>query len=506
MTRSEQALARLMLRTERGPLRPLWAAIHASAIRIVAAYLRRGLAADVYLKGGFGFAERIYGVSDVDMFVVVKGDPAHLDSLRVRLERLRRALPLFAKVFQVWIYTDARLEALRARSFLTQSWAGDLTPDELALAERPGLYGATRDWRRLGASRSHRPEPVRDPAERRIYAWQELQTWWMWTLRASFMEPSPAAGYLRAKLVAEPARIWLWLARGEQTFGRREALVRARDLLPEETDAFDRALWLLRNLARATDVSLADVVPPLLRLSQRIARVLGDETKDAGHTQVRLVWNRDDELVLEPEARRSFSRRQPAELLPLCDWRARVLPEPPDQAFAVVAGDPADVETLRRSAATRWRIYAALRASELLVFPAADPWHLGRFRIVQCPVSDPVSFALADGLPAARFPDVPGFSAEDSARRAVDEHRARLLIGRGDELDALFTGARAALFHDSVNRGEPELLLTAAAVAHALDAESALTALRELRVHRLEPAENEVAAFRRLVTPLLAPT
>ena len=95
-------------------------------------------------------------------------------------------------------------------------------------------------------------------------------------------------------------------------------------------------------------------------------------------------------------------------------------------------------------------------------------------RAVQSSTTDPVSFALLEGADVARFPRLPGFSAEDSARRAVAEHAAwleRHPRGGRKELDALamlLSAARAALFLETLADGAPELPLTLAETARML--------------------------------------
>jgi hypothetical protein len=100
-----------------------------------------------------------------------------------------------------------------------------------------------------------------------------------------------------------------------------------------------------------------------------------------------------------------------------------------------------------------------------------------------------VSFALLDGSVMARFPRLAGWSVDDVARRAVDEHRAWLRNGPDDGtlggrawLDGreagvsapvrvaakLLTAARAAVLHESLAEQSPELVLDVQAVAAAL--------------------------------------
>ena len=126
--------------------------------------------------------------------------------------------------------------------------------------------------------------------------------------------------------------------------------------------------------------------------------------------------------------------------------------------------------------------------------------------------TDPVSFALLDGAPAARFPRVRGWSAADLAERALSEHRAWLRTRRvparpwmppppaSQPLALLLTAARAALFAQSVARGEPELIVEPAELGRRLGAagEAAVGAIYPARRRRaaiLAALERQVAAL-----------
>jgi hypothetical protein len=134
-------------------------------------------------------------------------------------------------------------------------------------------------------------------------------------------------------------------------------------------------------------------------------------------------------------------------------------------------------------------------------------------------VTDPVTTALLSDATVARFPELNGWSARDSALRAVAEHGAWLALrstqaeSERKVLGRLFTAARAALFLESVDAGEPELALSAAVVAcHFRDARGdssgialeAFEALRASREHGKPIAPDLVAAFERLVRALPA--
>ena len=165
--------------------------------------------------------------------------------------------------------------------------------------------------------------------------------------------------------------------------------------------------------------------------------------------------------------------------LPLADWRARVAPDLPDETFVVLVGDATRPSVLAAAARASHagNTFPVFRTDGLLVLPTLL-WGRGTARAVQCESTDPVSMALIEGARVARFPNLAGWSARDSARRATAEHRAWLAAWPGQDpsritplhaLGMLFTAARGALFLESLETGSPELPLTAAAVARRLE-------------------------------------
>jgi hypothetical protein len=316
------------------------------------------------------------------------------------------------------------------------------------------------------------------------------------------------------KLISEPVRILSWLRDG-RLLGSREALERALVEMPEEEEAVRRAIALRRALVDVADAPLAETLPAFLRLSTRIARQLAEDMEGDGATAVRLVWDGEDGLVLGPRARdpmRVLLGGEPT-LLPLVDRRALTGLSLPDETFSVTDADPADPAALATAAvAGRAGPYPALPALELMLLPTNVLIHRGLLRAVHCRASDPVTFALADGSPTAAFPDTPQWSARDAATRGVAEHRARLAAnhdrvpGGPAPLGMLFGAARAALFLESIEEGDPELPLTAAAVCARLGdvGAEALSSYRDSRGDGREPPASTVSAFRATVAALLA--
>lgn len=377
------------------------------------------------------------------------------------------------------------------------------------------------DWRLLRGPERRPPEPDRDPQLRRIAAWLELVQWWQWAVAACVEPRGPRTSHLALKLVTEPVRVWLWLARGERVPDRLEALHRARRALPEEEAAIGRALALARALHRSPEPPLADVLPALVRLSARIASLIGDEIEAAGVTEVELV-GADPAQLVHPEGGweplPGLAGARASAPLPLVDWRALTWSRMPDESLVPVPGDPGDPAALAVAGGRLEGPYPALRFGPLLVLASAVRWRT-RLRALASPATDPVSFALVAGESAARFPNVAGWSVQDTARRAVAERGAWLESGagqaggddRGRRLGQLLGAARAGLLAESVARGEPRLPVTARATVRLLAAhssaaedvgEQALEALRAYADAHVQPGEQTVLALREVVGAL----
>jgi hypothetical protein len=507
------AAQRVLLRTDQTPMRAIWRGAHEVAIRLVAESLAHKSRASVFVKGSFGFGDPVYGVSDIDLVVVVPSaddraaDAQSVVHVKRRWRRIVGLFPPINDLFHIFVYDSRSLrEAASAPCFTfgldrqppNAAFFGSLPlADEMGLQERPELYGPTREWRLVAGSRANLDTPPDDVSRRRIASWLELQFWWRYVFPVCVDPRGPRLPYLCVKLVAEPARIWLWLAHGERYFSRVEALHRALQLLPEEEEAFRSALELRRTLPTSPTPPLAQMLPHLVRLSSLVASELCRQVEPAGRTMVELQGT-EGRVVTD----HGLGSLNGTAWLPLVDWRARTVPPIPDEVFTLSDTDPGDPVALAAAAVGERRgEYQALRADRLLILPAvraegrsrgSEPeqgsarFNRVKLRGIQCPPTDPVSFALANGETSALFPNVPGWSAHDCARRAVAEHAAWLAAGRTDgdvrgwvsaqtagaspsavSLGRLFTAARAALFLESL-AGRPELALTVDAVGRML--------------------------------------
>jgi hypothetical protein len=533
------ALHRGMVRSNRTPLRRIWALAYRLMAWAVCAYVARGEGgAATYLRGSVAVGDFVPGLSDVDTVVVFADGPgaeAVCRRARLRWERLSRLAPSLGLVLDGPIaFTQTELRELAATSVLTYGLDEETTAsgssayfgaqasfDRLRQLERPGLYGAAWGWRPLRGPDRRPPEPRRSGGLRTIAAWLELLYLWRLAYPAIVDPVGPRSAALCVKLLCEPARIWLWLAHRERATGQTDVLERALRRLPQEEDAFRLGLELRRSLTGSPAPPLDLVLPPLLRISSRIAAQI--ET-DLAADAVEVSLRGSTRELIEP-AQDAPAAGGEAERLPLADWRALACPLLPDESLRLLEGDATDLATVAAAARIgRAGPYPALRAGKLMLLPAA-PWWRTRLRAIKSSVSDPVSFALTEGAHVARFPTTAGWSVRDAARRGVAEHRAWLggsggewsvresSQGPGGTLALLLTAARPALLLESVEREDPELCLTVAEVGRALGerlpqgvaaAEQAVGEYREFTRGAGQPGEETISALRSLVRELPA--
>lgn len=476
----------LMLRTERGPLRPVWGLVHQVLARGVAAYLRRGDARlSVYLRGSLAAGDPVYGFADIDLaFVIPRQSRGERQRIELRWRRLRRRLPTGLRgLFEVLqIYREHDLSAWTRSTPFTQAcrsahvWPTSRERErERRGAERSLVPELAGEWRLLAGPERRPTRPPWNAQHRRIVAWLELQYWWLLCFRTCADPDAVSTRYMCVKLLTEPARVWLWLVCGERIPERRALIRRALREMPEETASLELALRLLDSLDRSAGAPLPTAVSSLVRVSHKIARKLDEDVAQAGFTEVRLVRRGEEGLAAQASSlarvRRALGGHASGSPLPLVDWRARVWSFPPDECFLPVLGAGTDPMLIASAAVSAGRgAYAGFVLDGLLVLPSLRD---ARLRGVQSPATDPVSFALVEGASTAAFPNVDGWSVHDCARRAVAEHLGWLRAGghredRIDELGKLFSAARAALFHASAAEGHPALQITAAATADCL--------------------------------------
>ena len=469
------AVSRGLLRSSSGPLRPLWAAGYRALARGIVGYLRRGTGAAAFVRGSGLSSDQVFGLSDLDLILVTRAGAPPRDRALIasRRRRLGRWLGSLRAQVDVSLYDEPELASVRGATTLTYGLESAIPAalradpnaphDEAGLLLRPD---AARGWRPLAGHSPHSVTVTLPSPQAPVAAWLELQSWWRHAFRLCSAPDRPDSALLALKLFAEPARILLWTVHGRVAPSREEVLREAARSLPEEEAALRDALALMRGLPSSPAAPVEVALGYLLRMSGRIARLIEQQAEGAGTRTVELVGV--GSLLALPEGADTGGERA----LPLVDWRACAGPDLPDDAFVSepgYRGDPAAVA----SAAARegGGVYRVLCGEGVAVLPTRRPWPRGVMRAVQCPASDPVLFALLARRGEASFPELPGWSARDTARRAVAEHRAWIAtqptggLRTLTALGLLLKAARAALLLETFEQGAPRLALTVSATA-----------------------------------------
>jgi hypothetical protein len=399
------------------------------------------------------------GLSDVDL-TVLAADDAAAGRIRARWRAMRDKLEPVGRVVECHhVVTPEDVAAACRHTVLTHGLDRAQRP-ATRMQERPVVGDQLGDWRLIaGPDLLPRVSSGWIEIRRPAVAWLNLQYSWRHAFVVASAPRVPWLALSCVKLVAEPAGTALWLADGRRRGHRAEVLAEALDAFPEERDGIAAALDQWRVLPRSPEPDIDLMLSALAGISRRIAAEIIRRAALNPGTAVDLVG-----------ADTAGRRRE----LPLVDWRARVLGVRPDPVFVPVEGDIADRRRLLAAVAdARPGVYPAVRERDLLVMPTADA-AAARLRGIECPPTDPVSFALAEGRAQALFPDLPGWAARDCALRAVAEHARLLRVPgtyedeNGEGFARLFAAARAALFLESVEQGDPELVLTAAAASERL--------------------------------------
>ena len=520
-----------MVRTARSPLRILWAGLYRAVARLAAlAVAPPGTETSVYLTGSLASGDPVYGLSDIDL-VAITSDESESERARKRFERLCSVLPPLRQLIPDFsTYHAEGLARILRGSYLINGLADgaavfrgpDAVRDEKGLLERPGLYGA-RDWQRLrGPARAVQSPDSHHPL---LASWLELQYRWQW----AFHTPHTDAGERRlvSTLAAEAARIWLWLARGERHESGGVPLERALRLIAAEGHS-SGPIEVASARRRSPKPDVARLRSCFVDISCAISDLVNARSAEAGVTEVNLLGAagggaaRDGVPLLDWRAL----------ALPMLDWRQRRVPWMVEERLVPLDGDPADPAALEAAAARAERgLVPVLRRGSLLIEPTSTVLGHGWLRAAQCRASDPVSVALLDGRTEAEFPQTPGWSAHDWARRAVAEHRAWLFPASPEAtrvrewirsrppiapnapaaLELLLSAARAALFLESIEAGSPELpvrlvdvvaVLSAREAGFGADAGEAHAVLEACRREKRRLPRELVLNFRRRVKSL----
>jgi len=237
-------LQRMAVGTQYPPFLWIYRFVYALAVRLCTRRLKRipGVRS-IYLRRGLAGARPLYGLSDIDLMVMVDGELSGRVAARVRhqYDLLCRVIPMLPEPAELGVYNREYFHLLY-----------ESTPFYRGRFDQ-GRCG----WRRLyGEDIFRELPPPRNDASR--IAWQELRPAWNYLALELVSvpvdgsegkeRPSFVRRYIAYKAIAEAARACL-IARGEDpTITREHAVVRAALTFPEIAETLNEVHRLRKNL------------------------------------------------------------------------------------------------------------------------------------------------------------------------------------------------------------------------------------------------------------------
>ena len=221
----------LVARTSFFPLNFVYSLIYRLAVRAAVMVLRRVPGTvSIYLRRGVAKKEIVYGLSDIDLLVVVKGD-AHQESaakgrVRVLYRRLSRLLPLFGDIEQ-----ELGLYSLEEFNRLFRDYP----------FYQYRFHCGRTEWRLLCGQDILTILPEVPSRQLRLAATEEIKVWWtkiLELMQSEAPENAIFARYFWYKAISESAKISSFIRTGRLYFSRKEAL----NWLKDSADAPCRGL------------------------------------------------------------------------------------------------------------------------------------------------------------------------------------------------------------------------------------------------------------------------
>jgi hypothetical protein len=266
----KRTMQRMVLGTQYVPFTSLYRLCYAIAIGFCVRRLRRirGVRA-IYLRRGLVQGRPLYGLSDIDLMVMVEGSLEGKAAALVRhqYDLLRRVVPMLPEPAELEIYNREHFAAL-------SRWS----PFYRNRFELGRHY-----WKRLYGDDVFTDLPPAGDTSR--LAWQELRP--AWNHLAQEWEPSPAQGmderslfvrrYVAYKAIAEAARAALLAQGAGPSLSREVAVLNAATAFPEITDSVKAVLALRKRLLEAEPPPMDVLLPSFLSMARRALAATAEE-------------------------------------------------------------------------------------------------------------------------------------------------------------------------------------------------------------------------------------
>ncbi len=226
----QNSIQRIVVNTSFFPFTHLYQKIYDLSIAVAVLLLKRaeGVAA-IYLRRGVGQGEIVYGLSDIDLSVILNDQDEDEEAssvkekVRVIYNRLSHLIPLFGGA-------DSELGVYSVSEFLELHDDYDF--------HRYRLNRGKYKWKLLFGRDIVKTLPELPDSELRLPATEELKVWWEFLVvefARSFPSPGFKKKYLWYKAISEAARVYLFACCGKNSQNRESALNEVKNYLPDET-------------------------------------------------------------------------------------------------------------------------------------------------------------------------------------------------------------------------------------------------------------------------------
>jgi predicted nucleotidyltransferase len=261
----KQFLQRLALRTQFFPFTWFYGALYGLAVSWCVRRLKRIAGVrSIYLRRGLATGRPVYGLSDIDLLVMVESEGHELAAARVRYqyELLRRAVPMLPQG-ELWLYYPQQFLELY----------------EWVPFYRNRFHQGRQEWRRLfGEDLFADLPPVRE--DERWLAWEELHPAWYYLAQVLLPDdprPSYVKRYVAYKMIAEAARAALVAKGADPGIPRETALVIATEEFQELAANLKEIQSWRKDLLGTKPIAVAALLDTFLGLARRALKTASGE-------------------------------------------------------------------------------------------------------------------------------------------------------------------------------------------------------------------------------------
>lgn len=262
-------IQRIIVSTSFPPFTFLYRKIYAVSVAVATSLLKRidGVSS-IYLRRGVARGEIVYGLSDLDLLVII-GDEyqeAGLAKERIRAtyKSLSRFIPLFGNV-------EKELGAYTQHEFF------NLYKDHNFYRYR--FNEGRQNWALLFGRDLLKALPTLEDAELYLPASEELKVWWQ-HLNGEFApdcnEPLYKRKYLWYKAIAEASGIYLFICHGIKVRSRKDALREVRKYLNDEYQCLiDIVCGYLKHLTAKEGLPADELIKLFITLAGWVLKEAG---------------------------------------------------------------------------------------------------------------------------------------------------------------------------------------------------------------------------------------